>query len=152
MPGHCLPFSDLSCSLDFSFYILVILSFLEFLRSNIISGFPCLGALCSPHSLLLYFVLGKAFSFSRCQIKGLSFWNAIPGPTMQAGSHPRGFPPQILLYRLCLPTHSFGYPPSTARPWRVNMSALNNVLLFGMSVLHMSEERQIRTGKHKARV
>lgn len=45
------PSRDLSCSQDLLFYILAILSFLEFLGSNIILGLPCLCALLLQHPL-----------------------------------------------------------------------------------------------------
>lgn len=146
------PSSNLSCSPDLSFYILVILSFLEFLRSNIILGLLCLYVLHLQYNLLLCYGPGKAFSFPGCQIKGFCLWNAILGPTMQAGSHPLGYPLKILLHKLPSPTYSFGYPLSTESPQRANMSVLNKVLPLGTSVLNTSEERQTSTGEDKANV
>lgn len=95
------PSRDLSCSQDLSFYILAILSFLESLRSKSFGSFPVC-VLSTFDSFLLCFVLGQAFSFSRCQIKTFCLWNAIPDPTMQAGSHPHRVPSTDLIIQIAV--------------------------------------------------
>lgn len=117
------PSSHPSCSPNLSFYIPAILSYLEFLTSNILSlnsGASPLVCSLPKYTLLPSFVLGEAFSFSRSQIKGICPWNSIADPTMPARA-----PPLCSLHRsshteLYLPIYSLSYPLSTARsmrPW-----------------------------------
>lgn len=150
--------SHLSYSPNLSCYIPAILSYLECLKSNIPSLIPGASLLvCSllEHTLLLYFVLGKAFSFSRSQNQVFCRWNAIPDPTVWARSQPPQYPPEILFHKLSMPfTRVATQPLVTAQSTREQMRLFWIVfysLVQKHSTCHMQDGREMRNRRLSAR-